>query len=45
MVEEADRLNLTLCVSENYPFLEPFRRAKEMIDAGDLSRILKRGAA
>ena len=40
MVEEADRQNLTLCVSENYPFLEPFRRAKEMIDAGEIGRLI-----
>jgi predicted dehydrogenase len=40
MVEEAERRNLTLCVSENYPFLEPFRRAKELIEAGEIGRLV-----
>jgi len=40
MVETADKRGLTLCVSENYPFLDPFRRAQEMIVAGEIGRVV-----
>ena len=40
MVEAAAKRNLTLCISENYPFLEPFRRARELIQAGEIGRLV-----
>jgi predicted dehydrogenase len=40
MVDTAERKGLTLCVSENYPFLEPFRRAQEMIQGGEIGRLV-----
>jgi predicted dehydrogenase len=40
MVETAEKRNLTLCVSENYPFLEPFRRARDLIQAGEIGRLV-----
>jgi predicted dehydrogenase len=40
MVEAADRRNLTLCVSENYPFLEPFVRARQLINEGAIGNIV-----
>lgn len=39
MVAQAERAGLTLCVNENYPFSEPFRRARELIAGGRLGRI------
>jgi predicted dehydrogenase len=40
MVATAARRGLTLCVSENYPFLEPFRRARALIQAGEIGRLV-----
>jgi predicted dehydrogenase len=40
MVALAAERGLTLCVSENYPFSEPFRRAKAMIEAGEIGRVV-----
>jgi predicted dehydrogenase len=40
MVEAAAKRNLTLCISENYPFLEPFRRARQLIQAGEIGRLV-----
>ena len=40
MVRAAEERGLTLCVSENYPFSEPFRRAREMIAAGEIGRVV-----
>ncbi len=40
MVETAEKRGLTLCVSENYPFLDPFRRAQEMIQSGEIGRVV-----
>ncbi|MCC6626926.1 MAG: Gfo/Idh/MocA family oxidoreductase [Chloroflexi bacterium] len=40
MVRAAAERGLTLCVSENYPFSEPFRRARALIDAGEIGRVV-----
>jgi predicted dehydrogenase len=40
MVDLAVARGLTLCVSENYPFSEPFRRARAMIAAGEIGRVV-----
>jgi len=40
MVELADRRNLTLCISENYPFLEPFQRARQLIQDGEIGKLV-----
>jgi predicted dehydrogenase len=40
MVETAERRGLTLCVSENYPFLEPFQRAREIIQTGEIGQLV-----
>jgi predicted dehydrogenase len=40
MVSLAEQRGLTLCVSEQYPFSPPFRRAREMIQAGEIGRIV-----
>ncbi len=40
MVRRAAERGLTLCVSENYPFSEPFRRARAMIEAGEIGRVV-----
>jgi predicted dehydrogenase len=40
MVRLAAERGLTLCVSENYPFSEPFRRARAMIAAGEIGRVV-----
>jgi predicted dehydrogenase len=40
MVRAAAERGLTLCVSENYPFSEPFRRARAMIAAGEIGRVV-----
>lgn len=40
MVDLAAQKGLTLCVSENYPFSEPFRRARALIEAGEIGRVV-----
>jgi predicted dehydrogenase len=40
MVRTAESKKLTLCVSENYPFLEPFRQARALIKSGELGRLV-----
>jgi predicted dehydrogenase len=39
MVAAATRAGLTLCVNENYPFSEPFRRARRLINDGRLGKL------
>jgi UDP-N-acetyl-2-amino-2-deoxyglucuronate dehydrogenase len=39
MVAAAQRAGLTLCVNENYPFSEPFRRARQLVNDGRLGRL------
>ncbi len=39
MVELAARRGLTLCVAEQYPFSTPFRRARELIQAGEIGTL------
>src|SRR5205085_1919265 len=40
MVELAARKQLALCVSENYPFLEPFQRARQLIQDGEIGQLV-----
>lgn len=46
-VEDAERMvalaaerGLTLCVSEQYPFSPPFRKARELIQAGEIGKLV-----
>lgn len=46
-VEDAERMvalaaerGLTLCVSEQYPFSPPFQKAREMIQAGEIGKLV-----
>ncbi|MGH2457688.1 MAG: Gfo/Idh/MocA family protein [Chloroflexota bacterium] len=46
-VEDAERMvalaterGLTLCVSEQYPFSTPFRRARELVKAGEIGKLV-----
>jgi predicted dehydrogenase len=40
MVARAAERGLTLCVSEQYPFSPPFRRARELIQAGEIGPLV-----
>ena len=40
MVAAAAERGLTLCVNEQYPFSLPFRRARELIQAGDIGKLV-----
>lgn len=40
MVELAERNGLTLCVSEQYPFSAPFVKARELIAAGAIGKLV-----
>lgn len=40
MVAAAERAGLILCVNENYPFSEPFRRARQLIAEGRIGKVV-----
>jgi predicted dehydrogenase len=40
MVSRAAERGLTLCVSEQYPFSTPFRRARDLIQAGEIGKLV-----
>lgn len=40
MVAKAREKNLVLCINEQYPFSAPFRRARQLIDAGDIGKLV-----
>ncbi len=40
MIALADERGLTLCISEQYPFSTPFRRARDLIQAGEIGKLV-----